>query len=382
MGTRQIVIVGGGYGGLAALRRLGRLLDPGRASLLLLDAGMHHTVKTRFHEIAVSRGRDLLLRFSLPALARASRADFACARVLGVDFERRVVATEGGEVAYDRLLLAPGGQTNTFGVPGAREHAVSLQTYEAAAEGGRRVRFLGLDRASGPRRRVVVCGAGIEGLEVAALLRQLAGPGRCEITVVERAGALMARSQCGEAQRRYVARYLERHSIGLRLGAAIEAIEPSRVRLEGGEELEADLVYWCSGVRRVDLAGLVEGSPFAVDERLQVPGHPEVFALGDFATVDTTGPWANLGSAQRALYQGELAAENLHRAERGRSLEAADYRPKGEVIALGDLDGVGVIDGVGVQGLSAAALKKGIEAHYLAELLRDVPAHLARTALG
>lgn len=382
MSARQIVILGGGYGGLAALRRLGRDLDASRASILLVDAGEHHTIKTRFHEIAVSRSRDLFVRFSLPALARASRCGFRRARVKAVDFSRRCVAVEDGEVPYDRLVLALGGQTNTFGVPGAAEHAVSLQTYEAAAEGGRRVRFLGIDRAGGPRRRVVVCGAGIEGLEVAAMLRQKAPASRCTITVLERDEVLMARSQCREEQRRYAARYLHRHGIDVRLGATIQAVEPSGVRLASGEVLEAELVYWCSGVRRVDLEDLDPASPFSVDEFLQVPGHPEVFALGDFGTVVTRRPWANLGSAQRALYQGELAAENLLRAEAGRALRPADYRPKGEVIALGDRDGVGILEGVGVQGLTAAVLKKGIEAHYLVELLGDVPGHLARTALG
>lgn len=380
MSRRRIVILGGGYGGLAALRRLSRRLDPARYVLTLVDAAEHHAVKTRFHEIAVSKSRELFVRFSLPALTRASRAEFVCAAVRRVDWGAARVATDAGDLAYDGLIVALGGQTHYFGVDGARENAVALQSYEAVAEGNRRMRFLGIGRAGAPPRRIVVCGAGIEGLEVAAMVRHEASAERCAVTVVERAESVMARSQCGDAQRRYVGRYFERRGVVLRLGAAIRAIEPGRVHLENGEDLPADLVYWCSGVRRVDLDGLDADAPFAVDEFLRVSGHPEAFGAGDFVTVETDRPWANLGSAQRALYQGELAAENLVRAERGEALHPADYRPKGEIIALGDLDAVGIVEGVPVQGIVAAALKKGIEAHYLTELLHDVPAHLARTA--
>lgn len=381
-GKRHVLILGGGYGGLACLRGLGRRLDPARYRLSLVDASPWHTIKTRFHERAVLPGRDLGVRYPLRTLAAASGARFRQDQVVAVDLGARRVEGRGGSHPYDLLVFALGGQINHFGVAGAAEHTVNLQTYEAACEAADRFTALGAGRPGGPRRRVMVVGAGIEGLEVAAMLRQAAPADRCEVTVIERDQAVLARSQCGDAQRRYLVEFLARREIGLRLGAAIRRVTGEGVELESGEAVPADLVYWCAGVRRVDLGGLEPGQPFRVGPTLQSPDHPEAFALGDFATVDSRDEFGNLASAQRAVYHGELAAENLGRHVAGRPLRPARYRPAGEMIGLGDWDGAGNLYGVPVTGLAAAAAKKGNELRYAAELFRDLPGTLLRGALA
>lgn len=365
-GKRQVVILGGGYGGLACLRGLGRRLDPGRYRLRLVDASPWHTIKTRFHERAVLASRDRGLRFPLATLAAASGAAFVQDEVTGLDLGGRTVVGRAGRYGYDRLLVALGGQIAHFGVPGAAEHTVHLQTYEAAREAARRFAALGPGR-------VLVVGAGIEGLEVAAMVRQAAPPDRCAVTVVEAGEALLGRSQGGDAQRRYLADFLARREIGLRLGSPIARVRADGVELADGTALPADLVYWCAGVQRVDLGGLEPGRPFGVGPTLQSPEHPEVFALGDFATVNSRDDWANLASAQRAVYHGALAAQNLARLEAGRPLRPARYRPEGELIGLGDWDGAGTVYGLPLTGVAAAAAKKGNEVRYLAELYRDLP---------
>jgi NADH dehydrogenase len=271
-----------------------------------------------------------------------------------------------------------GGRIAHFGVEGARENTVSLQTYADAAECARRVRELRLGRPAAPRRRIVVCGAGIEGLEVAAMLRQLAPRRACEIVIIERAETVMARSQCRETQRKYLLRFLDRRHIELRTGSTIARIDEDAVHLASGETIEADLVYWCAGVRRAEVIGAEPGAPFVVNRYLQSVEHPDVFALGDFATVDSRGEFANLGSAQRAVYHGQMAGENLWRLETLRPMKPVRYRPVGELIGLGDLDGVGVVYGLPIHGFSAALAKKGNEVKYLSELFGDVPRRVAR----
>jgi len=376
---RNLLILGGGYAGLACLRALSGRLDPRRHAVRLLDAGPAHTIKTRFHERAVIRGRNLGLRLPLDALVAASGGEFVQDEVVGVDFRRRIVLGRRAEHPYHRLVIALGGRTTYLGVEGAERHTESLQTFEAADRCASRVAELGIGSPGGPRRRAVVCGAGIEGLEVAAMLRQVAPPAACEVTVVEKSDAVMARSQCREAERRYVAGYLARHEIGLRLGVGVRRVEEGGVVLESGERVAADLVVWCSGVRRVETEGIGAGAPFLVNRYLQSVEHPDVFAAGDFATVDSRDEFANLGSAQRAVYHGEVAAENLLRDEALRPMRPSRYRPVGEMIGFGDFDGVGVLYGAGVTGPAAALAKKANEVKYLAELYRHVPrAALAR----
>jgi NADH dehydrogenase len=381
MAAPHVLILGGGYGGLACLRSLAPQLRRGEYTATLLDATPHHTIKTRFHERAVWERRELLLRVPLEPLAGASGASFVRDRVTALDLENRRVAGERSTYDYDRLVLALGGSIAHFGVPGAAEHTVSLQTYEDASECGRRL--AALDASGRDDLRVAVCGAGVEGLEVAAMVRQRLPVRRCQVVVIERSAEVLARSQCRPAQREYLRGYLGRRAIDLRLGATIQAVTERGVTLEGGEVVGADLVYWCAGVRRVELPGTAAGEPFRVNPYLQAEEHPEVFALGDFATVQSDQEFANLASAQRAVVLGTLAARNLWNYDHLRLLRPVRYRPIGELIGLGDLDGVGLVYGLGVTGKTAGALKKANEVKYLAELCGGLPrAFLRRLTKG
>jgi NADH dehydrogenase len=376
MATPHVLILGGGYGGLACLRALARPLRRGQYTATLLDATPHHTIKTRFHERAVWERRELLLRVPLAPLARAAGAEFVCDRVTSVDLQNRKVVGERTAHDYDRLVLALGGSIAHFGVPGAAEHTVSLQTYEDASECGRRL--AALDASGRDDLCVVVCGAGVEGLEVATMARQRLPARRCRLVVIERSDEVLARSQCRPAQRDYLRGFLQRKEIELRLGATIQAVTGAGVTLEGGETIGGDLVYWCAGVRRVELPGTAAGEPFRVNRYLQAEEYPEVFGLGDFATVQSDGEFDNLGSAQRAVYLGDLAARNLWNYDHLRLLRPVRYRPIGELIGLGDLDGVGIVYGVGVTGKTAGALKKANEVKYLAELCGGLPCSFLR----
>ena len=227
-------------------------------------------------------------------------------------------------------------------------------------------------------RRAVVCGAGIEGIEVAAMLRQYAGPKRCEIMIIEKNDQIMTRSQCRDRQREYLHEYFRKNSIELRLESVIRQVGKRGVFLESGEKIEADLVIWCSGVSRVLVTGIPKTRAFEVSTSLQGRKHSEVFSIGDFATVDSQSKWSNLLSAQRALYQADIVAENVARLEEDRPAVAEDYRPKGELIGLGDFDGVGILGGIPLQGKAAALAKKANEAKYLKDLFQDVPRFFLR----
>ena len=198
---KSVVILGAGYAGLAAMRRLSMVLPRSGYALTLIDASAYHCIKTRFHELAVDPGRDWLIRHPIEIITRAAGADFVLAQIKRINFQRRSVITSNGDYHYDYLLITLGGETSYFGVRGAKRHTVSLQTYESAMECSRRVEALGLKHAASPSRRVTVCGAGIEGLEVAAMLRQVSVPGQCAITVVEKAEDVLARPQCSKSQK-------------------------------------------------------------------------------------------------------------------------------------------------------------------------------------
>ena len=378
MKRKKILILGGGYGGLAVMRKLARRLRSSHYSICLIDESPFHTIKTRFHELAVYRNRDRFIRFPIRIFTRSAGAEFVEARVHGIRFSRRFVTTSKGDYPYDILVITLGGETNYFGVRGAKANTVNLQTYEAAVECCHRIEQLGLADARGPIRRVIICGAGIEGIEVAAMLRQYARPNRCEVLIIEKNDQIMARSQCRDRQREYMYEYFGKNRIQLRLASAIRQVGRRGVFLESGEKIESDLVVWCSGVSRVPVTGIPKRRAYEVSESLQAKKHPEVFSVGDFATVDSRARWSNLLSAQRALYQADLVAENVVRLEQGLQGKPEDYSPKGELIGLGDFDGVGIVGGIPVKGKAAALAKKANEAKYLKDLFQDVPRSLLR----
>ncbi len=379
MKRKKILILGGGYSGLAVMRKLARRLGRDHYSIALIDESPYHTIKTRFHELAVYRNRGRFLRYPLRIFTRSAGADFFEERVERIRLSGRSVTTTNGEHPYDILVIALGGATNHFGVRGAKSKTVNLQTYDAAVECSRRIEELGLPDERAPARRVIICGAGIEGIEVAAMLRQYARATHFEILIIEKNEEIMARSQCSESQRKYMHEYFERNHIEVRLASSVREVGKRHVFLESGERIESNLVIWCSGVSRVAVKGIPKARAFEVSESLQGKEHPEVFSIGDFAKVDSRAKWANLLSAQRALYQAEGVAENILRLEAGLPGKPEEYRPRGELIGLGDFDGVGILGGITVKGKAAALAKKANELKYLKELFQDVPLSLFRS---
>ena len=121
------------------MRGLSRSLDRRGFEIVLIDATPYHTIKTRFHERAVLIGRDAGLRFRLEPLVAPSGGRFVQDEITGVDYAGRQVQGSYGTHPYEVLVLAPGGRTVYFGVDGARDRTVSLQTYEAADRASRRV---------------------------------------------------------------------------------------------------------------------------------------------------------------------------------------------------------------------------------------------------
>ncbi len=200
----------------------------------------------------------------------------------------------------------------------------------------------------------------------------------CRIIVVGRPREIMPGSTCTPDLKAYVRKYFDRKDIGLRLGAAVRQVTPHGAVLESGELLAADLVMWCAGAERSAVGGVASKKPFQVNAFLQSDKYPEVFATGDFATVPDDREGANSFSAQRALYQARAVAGNVYRFDSHEHLQRAVYRAQGEVVGLGDFDGVGMLAGVPVKGKAAAAFKKANEARYLAVLFQDVPASLLK----
>ena len=261
------------------------------------------------------------------------------ARVTSVDLDARAVTTEDGiRLTYESLVLASGAVSTDFGVPGVAEHAFPAQApRRRAGPAGAHPRPV---RAGGgrprPRRRgggldVVVCGGGPTGVEMAGGLLELYHKvlakdfpqlpvADARIVLVEMADRLL--TPFSEQSSRRARRTLERRGVEVRLGVGVERIEDTKVHLTDGSVIAAHTAVWATGVTAEALAATT-GSPsgrggrLVVEPDLSLPGHPEVFAVGDIAASPGRDGAPLPQVAQPAIQGGKHVARQILRRRPG-----------------------------------------------------------------
>ena len=377
----QIVIVGGGAGGLELATRLGeRYGRRGRADVILIDKARAHLWKPLLHEIAA--GTMDLGHHELDYLAQAHWHGFGyrVGALTGIDRARREVQVsaslgEGGQVVtqarafrYDTLVIAIGSLTNDFGTPGVAAHALCLDTPEQAKRFHRRLvdACIRAHAQPGPleahQLKVAIIGAGATGVELAAELhkstRELVAYGldRIEaerdirIHLIEAAPRILP--ALPERLSRAAAGLLDRIGVVLHVGAKVAAVEPAGVRLADGNLIPAELVVWAAGVRADavlrDIGGLETDrvDRLVVRPTLQTTRDDDVFALGDCAACPWLGRDATVPPrAQAAHQQASHMLRQIKRRFAGQPLEDFQYRDFGSLVSLGEYSTVGNLMG-------------------------------------
>jgi len=358
----HVVVVGAGFGGLAVARGLlGRPVD-----VTLLDANNFHTFQPLLYQVATAGLDAENVAFPVRASVRGRRGRptnvrVRMGRVARVDLDRRTVhLADGDTVGYDTLVLATGAESHDFGIPGVAEHALPLKHLDDALALRRHVlsRFEAatVDPAlvDAGILDVVVCGGGPTGVEMAGGLRELYAmvlakdfphlPVRtARIVLVEMADRLLTPFTTASSER--ARRTLERRGVDVRLRVGVATVEAGRVHLTDGSTIAAGTIVWATGVRAEGLAASVgtpttRGGRLVVEADLALPGHPEVFAIGDIAA--TPGPdGAPLPQvAQPAIQGGEHVARQILRRLHGEPSDAFRYRDKGQMATIGRHDAV------------------------------------------
>lgn len=372
----RVVVVGAGFAGLAATKRLART----GALVTLVDRHPYATFQPLLYQVATAGmgGSDV----SYPIRTFAARwpnvrtRQATLSKVLPA--ERRVRFEDGGELDYDYLVLATGVTTNWLGVEGARENAMPIYSLRDAAALRDRLRQHLEDTALGRREstHVVVVGAGATGVEMAGTLAELRrrtlplthpeiGPGRTSVTLVERFDYVLAPYK--SRLRNAAAAALHRRGVKLRLGATVAAVEPDAVILADGTRLPSDLTVWALGVTaptQVADWGLPQGKGGRVTltEALSVPDHPEIFVAGDLSGPPTPQPQL----AQPAIQMGEHVGRQIAAALQGRAPQPFSYRDPGIMATVGKAEAVLQLpNGLTVRGLPAWLVWIFIHVTYL-----------------
>lgn len=401
-GPQRIVVVGGGAGGLELVTRLGdRLGRPGKAVVRLIERSRTHLWKPLLHEIAA--GSMDVGRHELDYLAQAHWHGFryrfgemvgldrAARRVLlasTMDEEGREITPERS-VGYDTLVIAIGSVSNDFGTPGAKEHAIMLDTPEAAERFNRRLVNACLRAHSqfGPiqpgQLHVAIIGAGATGTELSAELHRTTrgvvaygldkiDPDKdIKITLVEAAPRILPALPQRIADATLA--ILKELGVDVRTGAKVTAVEADGVRLADGNKVMADLVVWSAGVKAPDvlkdLGGLEcnRSNQLVVTPTLQTTRDPAIFAIGDCASLTLPGYQRPLPPrAQVAHQQAKHLRRQMERQLAGEPMQPFSYHDYGSLVSLGHYSAIGSLMGfivgknVFVEGLFARAMYRSL----------------------
>ncbi len=349
----RVVIVGAGFGGISAARALSG--TPVRVTII--DRHNFHTFSPLLYQVATSGLAPDDIAPNLRGIVQDDlNVDVRLATMVGVDFDRREVhVEEGPSVPYDFLVLAAGAVSSDFGVPGVAEHAIPLKTLEDATQLRSTVlaRFEAADAdpalTDDGTLTFVVAGGGPTGVELSGALAELftkvlardfkhLDVGRAKVILVEMTDHLLG--AFSPKSRDEAAAELRVRGVELRLGTSIESVTSDEVRLADGMTIRTRTVIWAAGVKANPLgpalgAATSKRGEIVVGPDLTMPGHPEVFVIGDLAAAQARGGATLPQLAPVAIQAGRHTARNIVRRLRGKRMRRFHYVDKGTMATIG-----------------------------------------------
>jgi NADH dehydrogenase len=348
----RVVIVGAGFGGLLAARTVARY----PAQITLVDRQNFHTFQPLLYQVATAGLSPGEIAAPIRWIMRSYRnVKVLMSDVCDFDLSRRVVKLEDGELGYDYLVVAAGASHAYFGHDEWEPFAPGLKTIEDALEIRRRVllafELAERQAASGTEQvqlNFAVVGGGPTGVELAGTLAEIArqvlanefhsiDPKRTRIVLLEGGPRILPTypedlSRSAEEQLRHL-------GVEVQTSALVTRVEPGAVEI-GETKLPAAVILWAAGVAASPL-GKKLGAPLdragrvLVNPDLSVPGHPEVFVIGDLAALkDENGKWLP-GVAPVAMQQGKATAHNIGDDLRGEPRKNFHYWNKGNLATIG-----------------------------------------------
>ena len=362
----RILILGGGFAGLATARKLERLLAPGEADITLVSRENFSLFTPMLPEIG--SGNLETRHVVTPVRAQLRRTSFVLADVKAIDLGAKHVTVEHTimgsmqTLAYDQLVIALGSVTSTFGLPGIAERSIPYKTLEDADRVRNHViAMLELADATtdaAARKRYltfVFVGGGFTGVEAAGEMADFfhstrryypgIAPDEIEVVLVEGGRKLLPDLQDGMGE--YSAKALARRGVRVMTDSMVAGADELGLQIKGGETIPTATIVWSAGVKPSPVVselsiGTGRGGSVVVDGDMSVPGHPGVWAIGDCAAVpDPDAPGKMYpATAQHAIREGPVLASNLVAALRRKPTATFRYRAMGMMASLGARRGV------------------------------------------
>jgi NADH:quinone reductase (non-electrogenic) len=390
--TKRVLILGGGFGGLYAALHLQKSLgDDPSVQVTLVNKENFFLFTPMLHEVAAS---DLdLSNIVSPVRTLLKKVAFFQGDVQGIDLDRRTVIVSHGldthehDMPYDALVLALGSVTNFYGLPGLEERALTMKSLgDAVYLRNRLIQLMeeadteccALERS--PLMTFVVAGGGFAGVETIAgihdfileSLRFYPNIGRKNVRMVLVHPGEHILPELGEELGRYAGEKLAARGIEIRGRVKVSAVDDKAVTLNDGTVIPSRTVVWTAGTTPNPMCHMLpcakERGRIKVDQTLEVPGYPGVFAVGDCAVIaNPKSGGFHPPTAQHALREGTVVAHNVMAHLQGGRRRVFEFESLGQLAAIGKRTGVAKVFGMKFSGFVAWWLWRTI---YLSKLPR------------
>ena len=374
----RVVIIGGGFGGLSAALKLKHV----PVEVTLIDRCNYHLFQPLLYQVATGALSPANIASPLRnILKKHKNTRVLLGEAVGIDAANRRVILSDGAVDYDTLVISAGASHQYFGHDAWEQFAPGLKTVEDATDMRRRIllAFETAERERDPEKlrawmTFVIVGAGPTGVELAGALGEIANdtlrrdfrsidPSTARIILVEGADRVLPAypPKLSAAARTM----LERLGVTVRTGALVTDIHRESVTIcesDRTETIPTRTILWAAGVLASPIGGILSNAVGAkldkagrviVEADLTLPGHPEIFVIGDLANFSHQTGSPLPGIAQPAIQEGRYVAKTTERRLRGETISPFHYSDKGSLATIGRAAAVADLNGLHLSGMPA-----------------------------
>jgi NADH dehydrogenase len=379
----HVVILGAGFGGLQAAKKLANA----PVQITIIDRYNYHLFQPLLYQVAIAGLVPSQIAYPLRTIFRKQKnVNFQLGEVSGIDFNGRFIRADGSVIAYDYLIVAVGGQTNFFGLNNVEQNGFQLKNVQSAVDTRNHLLQI-FEEASREvdleRRRAlltfVIVGAGPTGVETAGALSELITHvlakdypymdlGEVRVILLEAAPSVMMTYP--DELREATSKLLRSKNVEIMVNTRLVDYNGRRITLADGNTISTHTLIWTAGVRSAqitDTLGVQQAGSgrIRVESTLQLPGHPEVFIIGDAAYVEDAKGQPLPMLATVAQQQAQAAARNIRNILKKKEPEPFQYRDPGLLATIGRNAAVARIWGLSFSGFIAWAIWVGLHIYRL-----------------
>ncbi len=346
MNRPKVVILGGGFGGLAAARALYKDAD-----VTVVDRHNYQTFLPLLYQVSTAGLAADHVAYPIRGALRKTSVKFRMASPINIDHRNKEVKLDSSEILkFDHLIVALGSVTADFGIPGVKEFALGMKSVSEALTIRAEImrRFEDLCRFEDDTKfSVTVIGGGPTGVEMAGAIAELIrGPLKSDqaqvakninVTLIEAGPRLLPPFATSLSAR--TKKDLEKLGVKVLLNTAVKELAHRKIFLKDGTSLQSEVTIWAAGVKGADamkdLNLPIEANRVAVEPTMQVKNYPYLWALGDIAGAKGKDGAALPMVAPVAIQQGKFIAKQIKRISQNKKLEHFKYLDKGSMATIG-----------------------------------------------